>query len=68
MDVNAVHPGVVDTELPRNLPVNLWAPLKALGAIISVEEVLPDSRSLIRTTCTEGGVRVIARSVSHCRS
>jgi retinol dehydrogenase-12 len=38
VDVNAIHPGVVDTELPRNLPVNLWAPLKALGGIISVEQ------------------------------
>ena len=38
VDTNAVHPGVVDTELPRNLPVNLWEPAKAAGLIISVQD------------------------------
>jgi NAD(P)-dependent dehydrogenase (short-subunit alcohol dehydrogenase family) len=38
VDVNAVHPGVVDTDLPRNLPINIWGPMKALGGIISVEQ------------------------------
>ena len=39
VDVNALHPGVVDTDLPRNLPIfGGWGPLKALGGIISVEQ------------------------------
>ena len=40
VDVNALHPGVVDTDLPRNLPFlgGSWGPLKALGGIISVEQ------------------------------
>ena len=39
VDVNALHPGVVDTDLPRNLPLlGSWGPQKALGGIISVEQ------------------------------
>ena len=39
VDVNALHPGVVDTDLPRNLPLlGSWGPLKALGGIITVEQ------------------------------
>jgi len=38
VDTNAVHPGVVDTELGRFLPLNFYPIMKRAGLIISPEE------------------------------
>ena len=38
VDVNAVHPGIVDTELPRSLSFNFYPQLKQMGSLISPEE------------------------------
>jgi NAD(P)-dependent dehydrogenase (short-subunit alcohol dehydrogenase family) len=38
VDVNAVHPGIVDTELPRSLSFNFYPQLRELGALITPEE------------------------------
>jgi len=38
IDVNCVHPGVVDTELPRSLSVNFYPILKTIGGLITPEE------------------------------
>ena len=36
--VNAVHPGVVDSELPRNLSINFYPLLRILGQLITNDE------------------------------
>ena len=38
VDVNAVHPGIVDTELPRSLSLNFYPTLKEMGSLITPEE------------------------------
>jgi|TARA_B110000967_G_scaffold23299_1_gene21444 NAD(P)-dependent dehydrogenase (short-subunit alcohol dehydrogenase family) len=38
VDVNAVHPGVVDTELPRSLSLNFYPALKEIGGLITPEQ------------------------------
>ena len=38
VDVNAVHPGVVDTELPRSLSINFYPLLKEIGGLITPEQ------------------------------
>lgn len=38
VDVNAVHPGIVDTELPRSLNFNFYPQLKSMGSLITPEE------------------------------
>ena len=38
VDVNAVHPGIVDTELPRSLSFNFYPQLKKLESLITPEQ------------------------------
>ena len=38
VDVNAVHPGIVDTELPRSLSLNFYPALRQSGGLITPEE------------------------------
>lgn len=38
VNVNAVHPGVVDSELPRNLSINFYPLFRFLGQLITTEE------------------------------
>ena len=38
VDVNAVHPGIVDTELPRSLSFNFYPQLKKMGSLITPEQ------------------------------
>ena len=38
VDVNCVHPGIVDTELPRSLSLNFYPTLKQIGGLITPEE------------------------------
>ena len=38
VDVNCVHPGIVDTELPRSLSVNFYPTLKRVGGLITPEQ------------------------------
>ena len=38
VDVNAVHPGIVDTELPRSLSLNFYPALKRSGGLITPEQ------------------------------
>ena len=38
VDVNAVHPGIVDTDLPRSLLLNFYPALKRSGGLITPEQ------------------------------
>jgi hypothetical protein len=38
VNTNAVHPGIVDTELPRFLPANFYPLMKQTGILISSKE------------------------------
>ena len=38
VDVNAVHPGIVDTELPRSLSFNFYPQLKKMESLITPEQ------------------------------
>lgn len=39
VDTNAVHPGVVDTDLPRNLGLgNFWPLLRRVGGVLTPEQ------------------------------
>lgn len=38
VDVNCVHPGIVDTELPRSLSLNFYPVLKSIGGLITPEQ------------------------------
>ena len=38
VDVNAVHPGIVDTDLPRSLSLNFYPALKRSGGLITPEQ------------------------------
>jgi retinol dehydrogenase-12 len=39
VDTNAVHPGVVDTDLPRNLGLgNFWPLLRRVGGVLTPDE------------------------------
>lgn len=38
VDVNAIHPGVVDTELPRNLGLPMWPLLRVMGGLLTAEQ------------------------------
>ena len=38
VDVNCVHPGIVDTELPRSLSLNFYPALKSMGGLITPDQ------------------------------
>mmetsp|Transcript_13433 Transcript_13433/g.16186 ORF Transcript_13433/g.16186 Transcript_13433/m.16186 type:complete len:378 (-) Transcript_13433:190-1323(-) len=54
VDVNAVHPGVVDTELPRLLPINFYPIMKSLGQLCSCEEGARGQIMLARDAALRG--------------
>ena len=51
VDVNCVHPGIVDTELPRNMKIDFYPQMRSAGMLITPDQgARGQAGGVLRTT------------------